>query len=326
MDPFVSIIIPVKNEAGILSRCLESLRNLDYLKERMEVIICDGLSTDKTREIALSYGARVVRNDKQVVVSGRNRGFEAAKGSVIAFTDADCVFDRGWIRNSVKYLEDKAIGGVGGRTLAPETASGFEKAVDLIFSLADVFQATCHRKGSHAACEVKDIPGCNAVYRKDALDKVMPVDETLLTAEDVWMNSCVRKNGYRLISAPDAILWHNRRSSPKKFSRQVYRFAIGRLQAGKRRPELLNPFHILSGLCIPFLLAAAIYAFISGSHGTMLLSALILAFAAFLASMAATRSFAAAVNLPLAAIIFSLAWSAGFLRELFFPMKDIKGR
>ena len=202
-NPFVSVVIPVKNEAGILRDCLESLSRLDYPKERLEIILADGRSTDNTKEIGLAYGVKIVTNAKGIVSSGRNRGFEEAKGELIAFTDADCIFDVSWLKNSPKYFSDEKVAGIGGMTFAPRESSNFEKAIDFIFRLAELFQVTSHRRGSPIAKEVKDIPGCNAIYRKEALAKIMPIDEGLLTAEDVWMNFSLRKSGYRFIPSPD---------------------------------------------------------------------------------------------------------------------------
>ena len=325
-NPFVSVVIPVKNEAGILRDCLESLSRLDYPKERLEIILADGRSTDNTKEIGLAYGVKIVTNAKGIVSSGRNRGFEEAKGELIAFTDADCIFDVSWLKNSPKYFSDEKVAGIGGMTFAPRESSNFEKAIDFIFRLAELFQVTSHRRGSPIAKEVKDIPGCNAIYRKEALAKIMPIDEGLLTAEDVWMNFSLRKSGYRFISAPDVILWHHRRSSPKKFIRQIYRFAIGRLQAGKKDSSLINIFHIFAGFGIPLIFLAFTGFYFLGA--TYILCKIILClFSALIAlSLIKTRSWITAADTPLAVIIFIASWSGGFLRELLFPLRDPAGK
>jgi cellulose synthase/poly-beta-1,6-N-acetylglucosamine synthase-like glycosyltransferase len=325
--PLISVVIPVKNEAALLSRCLESLMKLDYPKEGLEIIIADGLSTDNTKDVASSFGVKVVANDRQIVVSGRNRGFEVARGDIIAFTDADCIFDARWLRNSIKYFtDDDLVGGVGGVTLAPQDSSSFEKAVDFLFHLAEIFQTTAHRRHSNSAKEVNDIPGCNSLYRKSVLSKVMPVDENLLTAEDVWMNLCIKNYGYKFILAPDVILWHYRRSSPKRFLRQIYRFAIGRMQVGRRAPKLFNIFHILAALSLPVLLVAGIFFYFSAALSLFLKIILAFFIVVLFLSWVKTKSPLVALNLPLVVVIFIFAWSIGFLKELFFPLKEAKGK
>jgi cellulose synthase/poly-beta-1,6-N-acetylglucosamine synthase-like glycosyltransferase len=325
--PQVSIIIPVKNEALLLNKCLHSLMKLDYPKDRLEIIIADGKSQDNTKEVALGFGAKVVTNEKQIVVSGRNRGFLVASGEIIVFTDADCIFDPHWLRNAIEYFNDSSVGGVGGVTLAPEDGTDFEKAVDFIFHLAELFGSTSHRRDASLIKEVNDIPGCNAMYRKAALDKVMPVDEGLLTAEDAWMNFCLKKNGYKLILASDVKLWHYRRNSPKRFLRQMYRFAIGRLQVGKKQSELLNGLHISIGLSLPVFLLLGIVFYLLKATG--LFFDIVIAFfvvAIVSAYLIKSRSLSVILNIPLVMVLFITGWSAGFLRELLCPLKNAEGK
>lgn len=325
-DPLFSIVIPVKNEGALLSRCLDSLMKLDYPKDRFEIIVADGLSSDNTKEVARNYGVKLVDNDKQIVVSGRNRGFKEAAGDIVVFTDADCTFDAQWLRNSIKYFADDKIGGVGGVTFMPIESSSLEKAIDFLFRLAEFFQATAHRKELSSAQEVNDIPGCNAMYRKEALENVMPVDENLLTAEDVWMNFCLRRAGYKLLQAPDVILWHYRRNSLRKFLRQIYRFAIGRLQVGRRNLRLLNIFHIAIGLSLPLLLLIGILFWLPAAAVLFLKIFLAFLMLVVFLSFLKTKSLAVSMNMPLVTVLFIIAWSSGFLKELFFPLKDTKGK
>lgn len=325
-SPKVSVIIPVKNEAVLLRRCLQSLDGLDYPKEALEIIVADGLSSDNTKEVALSFGAMVVTNDRQIVASGRNCGFRQATGEIIAFTDADCVFDPAWIKNSIKYFEDKTLAGVSGVTLPPPDSSDFEKAVDFLFGLAEFFYATAHRRNVTLARKIDDIPGCNAIYRREALEKVMPVDENLLTAEDVWMNFCLKKLGYKFILAPDVRLWHYRRNSPGRFLRQAYRFAIGRAQVGKRAAKLLGPYHILAGIMPPLFILTAVILILSGSGALVMKAAFVFLSLILLFSFIRSGSLGVSLSLILVLPLFAFGWSTGFIREFLFPLKDARGK
>ena len=95
----VSIIIPTKNNAGILEKCLKSIENLDYPKEELEVVIVDGHSEDGTVEIARKYGCRVVYESVGTIGGARNIGVQNSNGEFIVFTDADCVAERDWLKN-----------------------------------------------------------------------------------------------------------------------------------------------------------------------------------------------------------------------------------
>jgi len=324
--PLISVVIPVKNEALLLEHCLASLRSLAYPADRFEVIVADAQSRDNTKEVAEKNGARVVENHKQIVVSGRNRGFEHARGELVAFTDADCIFDTQWLTNCLKYFEDGKVAGVGGPTFMPQDSTHFEQAVNFLFALAGMMGVTSHRQAFVEAHETFDIPGCNAIYRRRVLEEVMPVDEGLLTAEDVWMNEQIRARGYKFIMAPDVILWHYRRSSPLKFMRQIYRFAIGRFQVGKRKPGLLKPLHIAAALTIPFLLALELTLRFTAAMWLYPVLAMLFVFDCFFLAFLHTRKWSAAFYFPFVVLIFCCFWSLGALRELFFPLRDPAGR
>lgn len=326
-QPLVSIIIPVRNEERVLDQCLNAIRALDYPSDRMEVIIADSLSTDASREIAEKHGAKVVRNRRQTVVSARNCGFEVAQGEFVAFTDADCMVASDWLKTGLNaFRPDGAIAGVGGVTRFPDVATPFQEAVNTLFLLAAFAGSTAHVQSASKTEFVDDIPGCNAIYRRSALAKVMPVDERLLTAEDVWMNWLLRAQGFKHVRADSMVLWHHRRSRPRSFFRQMYRFAIGRLQVGKRVPALLNPLHMAAAASVPILLALVAWLLLLG-RGLVLAAGLLAGGAAgFVIALPKSKSYRSAALFPLVLAIFLAAWSLGFLREFVFPLRSADGK
>jgi glycosyltransferase involved in cell wall biosynthesis len=325
-QPLVSIIIPVRNEERILGICLEAIGGLEYPKELVEVIVADSLSTDRSRQIAEAFGATVIPNPRQTVVSGRNCGVRASRGRFVAFTDADCLVRPDWLKAGLWAFQCERVGGAGGVTLFPDDATPFQKAVNVLFLMASFAGATAHRQTAPSARFVSDIPGCNCIYRRDALSQVMPLDENLLTAEDVWLNWQLTERGFRLAAVDGMILWHHRRSTPGSFCRQMYRFAVGRLQVGKRSRSLLSPLHIAAGFTIPLAIAAVALGFGFGETGILALAAVGACATFFGLGLARTRSFQAALYVPMVVGVFLGVWSAGFLRELFFPMQSVDGK
>ncbi len=93
--PAISVIIPCYNEERFLPACLESLKQQAF--RNFEIIVVDNNCTDKTAAIAKSYGARVVKEKKQGMISARERGFSAAEGTIIARTDADTELPPTWL-------------------------------------------------------------------------------------------------------------------------------------------------------------------------------------------------------------------------------------
>ena len=90
--PVLDVVIPVFNMADTIGRCLESITALDYDPEAFEVIVVDNMSTDDTRQIVAKFPVRVLEEKVfQSSYAARNTGIAAARGKLIAFTDADCV-------------------------------------------------------------------------------------------------------------------------------------------------------------------------------------------------------------------------------------------
>ncbi|MDP2278271.1 MAG: glycosyltransferase family 2 protein [Nitrospirota bacterium] len=324
IEPFISIIIPVRNDASLLKNCLESILNLDYPKDKIEIIVADGMSTDNTVDTAKQHGARVVMNEKKTVSPGRNIAFKHAVGEIIAFTDADCVVDKDWIKNSLKYFKDDKIACVGGPNLTPPDEGDFGKAVGFVFNQRMFSAGSIHARELKEVKEVRSIPGCNAIYKKDALKKVMPIDESLLTCDDTELNQRLLDKGYKLLYTPDVFVWHYRRPNPKKLFIQMYRYAIGRLQVGKKDRRMINFVHILSGLSLPL---SVVILFVSPlTFATFLFLFFLMLIGYSIKAVITTRSFMTALLVPAIIGIITVAWSSGFVRELVCPLKKSEGK
>ena len=105
-----SIVIPALNEEKVLRECIESWNAQDCAFE-FEVIIADGGSKDATRRIARSMGARVVMERTRTIAAGRQKGALAAKGELIAFSDADAVLPPNWLRELLVPFKDGRVTG-----------------------------------------------------------------------------------------------------------------------------------------------------------------------------------------------------------------------
>ena len=102
--PFISIVVPARNEEKLLGRCLSSLKEQDYAGN-YEVIVVDNASTDRTREVASSFGVKVVSEANIGTGSARQRGLLQCEGEIVAFTDADTMVPRQWLSTLVHRLK-----------------------------------------------------------------------------------------------------------------------------------------------------------------------------------------------------------------------------
>ena len=122
----ITLIIPVKNEGKRLARCLEGVEKQSL--KPADLVVVDGHSTDDTVEIARRHGARVFFESVGTRAAACQVGIMEAQEDIIAFTDADCIPDSGWLENLVDSLEDDIVG-VGGRVVNQGDAY-WERAVD----------------------------------------------------------------------------------------------------------------------------------------------------------------------------------------------------
>lgn len=97
----ISIVIPAYNEEKYIGKTLESIKNLETKDWEIEVLVVNGGSTDKTKDVAMSYGVRVVDEPHKSIGFARQCGLKHATGDIIAFTDADTLVPRDWL---IKYL------------------------------------------------------------------------------------------------------------------------------------------------------------------------------------------------------------------------------
>ena len=130
----VSIIIPTKNNVGILEKCLKSIENLDYPKEELEVVIVDGHSEDGTVEIARKYGCRVVYESSVTIGGARNIVAQNPSGYFVVFTDAETALLKGWLKNLLREFRDEGIASVEGPNITPKKTQNSENAWKTIWS------------------------------------------------------------------------------------------------------------------------------------------------------------------------------------------------
>jgi cellulose synthase/poly-beta-1,6-N-acetylglucosamine synthase-like glycosyltransferase len=170
--------------------------------------------------------------------------------------------------------------------------------------------------------EVEDLPGGNTMYRRELLETVGPVDERLVTAEDVELHFRMRARGAKLCFSPDFLAWHHKRDAPGRFFRQIRRFAQGRVQAGRLHKGALRPLHwLVAVLPLPCM---AVLAWISPALAMGVVAAG--AAASILAAMVAGAGPRSSLWMPVVAALFLAAWPAGFFRELLRPTRDATGK
>lgn len=249
--PGVTVIVAARNAAATLPRCLAALRALDYAD--VELLLVDDGSEDETVAIAQGAGARVLWSPRPGPSAARNHGVRHASHEIVAFTDADCVVPRHWLKALVEGLRTSRAAGVGGpqrNVFPPDTRSA--RDLDLFFSLASV--VSDYTRSEAGARAVDHNASCNVAYIKHTLDEVGGLAEDLFPGEDVDLDYRLHKLGYRCHYVPEAVVEHHRPGTREWFAGMMRRY--GRAQRalvdrhGRFRPLHYVPIAAAAGLLL----------------------------------------------------------------------------
>lgn len=221
--PKISVVVPVRNGAPKIERCLQAIR--DQTLQPCEIIVVDGHSTDATVKIAKKFQTKVVFEDYGTVGGARQVGVEEAEGDYVAFTDADCIPQKDWLESLVREFGDGIVG-VGGGIKNIGTGL-WEESIALAL---DTFLGSANSVQDRVLPSkriVRSISGCNSMYRKKDLVEVGGFDVKLSINEDTELNTRMQHLG-TLVYTPDALVHHNQERTIVEFVRRMHFFGYGR--------------------------------------------------------------------------------------------------
>jgi len=246
-QPSVTIIVPVRNGEPTIEPLLESLERLDYDRKKVEVIVVDGNSTDRTREIVKKFSVKLVVERKNGLNAARNTGIRNSNGEIIAFTDCDCVVPSNWITEIVENFKDPQVSCVGG------SAKGFNG--DFVSQYADnsIVPLMPSFKKREELNMVKPFlrhpAGCNMAFRRKVVEEVGCFDETIhYSFDEVEFTERVCRAGYKMVLDPNVFVWHKHRSTLKEFLKQNFMYGRGSgvLLKRKRMKDVFSKWSFLS--------------------------------------------------------------------------------
>jgi GT2 family glycosyltransferase len=188
--PLVSVIVPVRNGARDLPRCLGSIVKSAGPTPPVELIVVDNGSSDDSEAVAIAHGARVLSAPGLKVGAVRNVGVREATGRLIAFVDADNEVGPTWLSGCVDALSSDAVGAAGLPYEAPIDGTWVQRQYDLLRSRPAVRRDTDWLNAG------------NLAMRRDVFLQLGGFDETLEACEDVDLCARIRRAGLRTVAEP----------------------------------------------------------------------------------------------------------------------------
>lgn len=318
----VSVIVPCYNEQATICQLLNAIHGQSYPLDEIEVLIADGLSTDRTRgeinDFQLSHPQleiRIIDNIRRVIPSGLNRAIESAKGKYILRLDAHSIPSHDYIKNCVNGLEEGKGDNVGGIwKIQPGASTWIAKAIAIAASHPLGAGDARYRIGGIAQ-EVDTVPF--GAFHKELINKIGMFDETLLTNEDYEFNMRIKQSGGRVWMDPSIYSIYFARSTLRDLSEQYWRYGYWKAQMLRKHPKTLRWRQILPPMFVLALLSLGLLSL--GTYLARLLLAIIVILYTVVILIIGIqmgvkhKEIPLAIGVPLATVTIHLSWGVAFL-------------
>ena len=267
--PKVSFIIPVLNEEKTIRACLDSIYDLDYPKDKIEILFAIGPSTDGTNKIIEGYekkhkNIKILQNPTGNTSAGRKICVENSNGDMLMNYGAHTVAEKNLLKVLVLKLlnSDKKIAAVGCSNVSPEKQNFVGKVAGVCFSGVMGGRNTFVQNAMFNSERFSDHISF-ACYRKNAVLEVGNFDPEFWCGQDAELDLRLLKAGYKILYTPETKVYHFKRSSTKKLFRQMYRYGIARAKMVIKHPKSLKIFHLFGSGFILSIIFLVLLTFLS---------------------------------------------------------------
>lgn len=314
--PFVSVVLPVRNEAAHLGACLKAVEDQEYPGGRMEILVADGRSTDGTRDLVgerarLDPRIRLVDNPGRIVPTGLNAAIRLSRGDVIVRVDGHTIVERDYVRRGVEALTRTRADIVGGNMNAA-SSSLFGRAVAMATSTPmGVGGSRFHYSSREEPAETVYM----GTFRRDVFDRFGWFDENLVRNQDDEFTYRVRESGGKVFLVPSMISRYTPRESPVRLLKQYFQYGFYKVRVARLHPKMMRPRHLTPSAFVLLLTVLAAAAPASAAAATALAALLVLHAAASLAFSARSGASdpAAWILVVPATLLLHAGYGAGFL-------------
>jgi len=275
----VSIVIPTFDGGSRIGSCLDSLLKQTAGRD-VEILVVNDGSTDNTADVVARYrGVRLITQSNAGPAAARNRGALEARGTIILFTDDDCVPMPEWLSAMIEPFTDPNVVGVKGVYRTRQRR--------LVARFVQVEYEDKYRLMSDAA-HIDFVDTYSAGFRRDRFLEINGYDTAfpVACAEDVELSYRMSARGWAMKFIPTAIVYHTHPDTLWRYLHKKYKFAFWRVLAVRKNPDkTLKDSHTpqlmkLQLLFVPALLAAIVFDAVAHPK----VSASLLVCAAFLVS------------------------------------------
>jgi len=231
INPFISIIVPVKDNNPYLEECISHCKKLDYSSYEIMILPDNSLPTNWEDVKVVSTGP-IGPPEK------RDKGIKIAKGEILAFLDDDAFPSPDWLKNAARHFQNKEVAAVGGPAVTPSTDTLKQKASGFVYSSFLGGGNHRYRYFPTSLREVDDYPTCNLLVRKSILEELGGFGSFFWPGEDtVLCLNITQKLGKKIVYDPSVLVYHHRRPLFLPHLKQIKNYALHRGYFVKHFPE-----------------------------------------------------------------------------------------
>ncbi|MEM7359271.1 MAG: glycosyltransferase family 2 protein [Pseudomonadota bacterium] len=323
--PKISIIIPAYNEEGFIADCISSLLNNGYPQHCIEIIIVDGSSTDRTRQIVENIDAGsgkivLVHNEKKIVPVAMNLGIAAASHDIIIWVGAHATYEPDYLGNSVRILLEGNCASVGG-VIKPVGNTLVGQAIAVATSSKFGIGNAKYRYANRRQTVDTVFGGC---FLKQSVEQIGGFDESWIRNQDYEFNWRLRHQVGDIVLDPSIQCRYFCRESISGLARQYYQYGYWRFRTLRKHPSSFTfrqaaPVMLLAGLvssAIMFAIHPVFAIVIPASYLALsLLVSLVLSYS--------SRRPSFLILLPIIFATLHLSWALGFCGHFFKRLLSI---
>lgn len=315
--PFISVVIPMRNEARHIGECLESVLAQEYPPERMEVLVVDGRSDDNSREAVGAYvqrdsRVRLLDNPRQIVPGALNVAIRAARGEIIARVDGHTTLAPDYLREGVEALGRSGADNVGGAMTARgggPIGDAVEMATGSPFGIGAYF---------HFGTEDRFVDTVYlGMWPRSVFARVGLFDEELVRNQDDEFNYRLRKHGGRVFMTPRMRSSYQNRQGLRSLARQFYQYGMWKVRVCQKHPRQMSWRHFVPPAFVLALLLSPVLLLLAPPLGKLGMAA-VGAYALLIAAVSAQVALKKRAGrhkawLPVVFAIIHVGWGLGFL-------------
>jgi len=267
---FVSVIVPCFNEEKHIIKCLKSLVNNKYPKDKLEILMIDGMSEDRTRKIIMKFMKKflfikLLDNKARFQIEALNMGIKLAKGDIIIRCDAHSEYPINYISELVKFHLDEIADNVGG-ILDTKPGEDKIKAKAIAKTMSNILGVGLSHRSirGNKPLFVDTVPFGS--WKKDIFQKYGEFDKRFLIAEDLEYNIRIKKLGGKIILLPWLKIKYYARENYTKIWKMFYQYGYFKNLVNKKH-KVLSSYRQLIPVLFVFiyllLLTSSFFSFIA---------------------------------------------------------------